>query len=443
MGYLSMKNKYLLLTALLVALLPGLSVAQEAIPAGTELTQPDHALLQRVAALVESGQYEQARGLLTISRLQPLPHLEVLFLSGRIYAGIGDFHSAADEFRMMLARDATLIRPRLELAHALFMARDYEGANYHFGQVMAGNLPDDVRAKVQGFMTAIREQLPRYSFNFDIVNDSNPKQSTNSKTVTIGGRSYLLSTTAPDKTIWGVMLGVNVNMPLPGDPSWFVRASASLTDYPNKDSDQLYVQSTAGRHFRFDENTVTLEAGGQLFDYRDRKLYSGALWRAGDFWRQSDRSNWQVFLQGAQQDYPDYAYLNGWQYTFSLENQFAQSATSRWQTGASFSRNQAQELPYAFSSPSVYLHYVHEWQGGIISGIRVQEAQSDYWGDDPFFGMRRHDREHRIEVDLLNRNWQYSGLSPRLLLGSIEHASNINLYGFRRNYIKIGVSREF
>lgn len=436
-----MKN--LFVAALLAALLPGLAVAEEPVLNWPGLTQSDPALLQHIAALVESGRFDQARGQLTPLRMQPQPHLEVLFLSGRIYAGTGEFHSAADEFRMMLARDATLIRPRLELAHALFMARDYEGANYHFGQVMAGNLPDDVRAKVQGFLTAIREKLPSYSFNFDIVNDSNPKQSTNSKTVTIGGRSYLLSTTAPDKTIWGAMFGVNANIPLPAEPKWFVRASASLTDYPNKDSDQLYVQTMAGRRFHFDANTVTLEAGGQLFDYRGRKLYSGALWRAGDFWRQSDRSNWQVLLQGGQQEYPDYTYQNGWQYTVSVENQLAASASSRWQTGASYSRNQARELPYAFSSPSVYLRYLHEWQGGIISGIRVQETQSDYWGDDPFFGIRRYDREHRIEIDLLNRGWQFYGVSPRLLLGRIEHASNVDLYKFRRNYIRVGVTQEF
>jgi hypothetical protein len=440
-----MKNKYITVLSLMISLLSGFAMAQEEISPVLmpDVTQTDPVLLQRIAALVESGQYEQARVQLMMSRMQPLPHLEVLFLSGRIYAGIGDFRSAADEFRLMLTRDATLIRPRLELAHALFMSRDYEGGSYHFQQVMAGNLPDDVRSKVQGFLTAIREQLPSYNFNFDVVNDSNPKQSTNSKTVTIGGRSYQLSTTAPDKTIWGVTLGANANIPLPGDPSWFVRSGISLTDYQNKDSDQLYVQATAGRHFRFNANTVTLEAGGQLFDYRDRKLYSGALWRAGDFWRQSDRSNWQILLQGAQQEYPDYTYQSGWQYTFSLENQLVQSANSRWQTGASYSRNQARELPYAFSSPSVYLHYVHEWQGGIITGARVQEAQLDYWGDDPFFGVRRSDREHRVEVVLVNRNWQYSGLSPRLLLGRIEHASNMTLYGFRRNYIKIGVSREF
>ncbi len=446
---MSMKNNFLLIAVIL--LMPGVAMAQAVVADGllpvNDVTQrfadPNPELLYRVAGLVETGQFEQARKLLTSLRMHSVPHLEVLFLSGRIYAGNGDFHSAENEFRLMLARDATLIRPRLELAYALFMDQDYDGASYHFQQVTAGELPDEVRAKVQGFLSAIREQLPRVGFAMDIVNDSNPKQSTNSKTVTIGGRSYLLSTTAPDKKIWGVLLNANANIPLQGNPSWFASVNASLTDYPNQDSDQLYLQTTAGKRFAFDNHTLSLEAGGHFFDFQGRRLYDGSVWRVSEFWRQGNRSSWQGFLQGAQQNYVNYTYQNGWQYMLSLENQFAQTANSRWQTGASYSRNQTRELPYAFSSPSVYVRYVHEWQGGIISGIRLQKMTSDYWGDDPFFGLKRRDSEQRIELDLLNRNWQINEFAPRLLIGLIEHSSNMPLYAFRRNYVRVGVSREF
>lgn len=442
-----MKIIYIAFAFLFAGELPNVAIGQELpteeqSPTSAEIT-PYPALLQQVAMMIDSGHFEEARTLLTLFRMQPIPHMEVLFLSGRIYAGIGDYPSASDEFRKMLVRDATLVRPRLELAHALFMSREYEGASYHFQQVLAGSMPEDVRAKVQGFLTAIREKLPSYSLTFDVINDSNPAQSTNNKTVSIGGRSYLLSTTAPNKSIWGVALGGSANIPFGDDSTWFARANANLTDYPNQISDQVYVQVTAGKRFSYDANTLTLEMGGQLFNYRDRQLYSGSVWRIGDFWRQSNQSNWQVTLQGAEQAYPDYSYQNGWQYTFTVENQFAQTATSRWQTGASYSQNQARESPYTFSSPSAYVRYVHEWQGGVISGIRLQQSQSDYWGNDPFFGIKRRDGELRIEIDLLNRNWNMFGLSPRLLLGRIDHASNVSLYQFRRNYVRVGASREF
>lgn len=431
--------------------LPAFSTAQVMVPGNpsseTELLDllvtPAPDLLGQVAALVEAGQFEQARRLLTFPRMQPNPHLEVLFLSGRIYAGVGDFRAAADEFRLMLVRDASLLRPRLELAHALFMARDYEGASYHFQQVMAGDIPNDVRAKVQGFLSAIREKLPSYSLTLDVVSDSNPKQSTNSKTVNIGGLNYRLSTTAPGKSIWGAALIGSANLPFPEDPQWFVRMNVSLTDFPNKDIDQHYFQATAGRRWGWEDNTLSFEAGAQHFNYRGRTLYRGSVWRLSEFWQQSGQSSWQTTLQGAQQTYPEFAYQNGWQYTVTLENQFVPSPESRWKTGASYGLNLARELPYTFSSPSVYVHYMREWEQGLISGIRLQVTQSDYRGNDPFFGVKRHDNEQRAEIDLVNRSWQFSGMSPRFLLGYIEHASNAALYKFRRAYVKVGLTREF
>lgn len=443
-----MMIRFSLVAMLLAALLPKLAFTQEMAPgeqlaATGTLSDPAPDFLYRIANLVEEGRYEEARRLLVLPRLQPRPHLEVLFLSGLIYVRQGDYGSAVDEFRLMLARDATLIRPRLELAYALYLSRDYEAASYHFQQVLAGVLPDEVRENVQGYLAAIREQLPSYSFGFDVVNDDNPAQSTSNQTVTIGGRTYKLSTTAPDQTIWGTALSGGAHIPLPGNALWFARVSGNVIDYPDMDNDQTYLQATLGKHFRSAKSTLTFEAGGHQFDYRGQKLYSGSVWKIDEFWQQNNRLSWQMTLQGAQQAYPDYEYLNGWQHTLSLSNQLVQSANSRWQTGISYSLNKAKESPYTYSNPSLYLRYVREWQGGLISGIRWQRSHSDYGGDDIFFGVRRQDREERIELDLVNRNWRIGGFSPRLLLGSIDHVSNIALYEFRRQYLRVGVSREF
>ena len=63
--------------------------------------------------------YAELKPLLLELHQEPAPHLEVLFLTGMLAAEEGDFAKAADEFRAMLARDPSLIRPRLELASAL------------------------------------------------------------------------------------------------------------------------------------------------------------------------------------------------------------------------------------------------------------------------------------------------------------------------------------
>ena len=88
------------------------------------------------------------------------PALQVLFLSGAIALARGKYEDAAAEFRLMLVRDPTLLRPRLELARALYLAGDYQTARYHFEQVLSAPLPEPVRNNVLAYLTQIRERVP-------------------------------------------------------------------------------------------------------------------------------------------------------------------------------------------------------------------------------------------------------------------------------------------
>ena len=87
--------------------------------------------------------------------------LQLHFTRGMLLGELGRYAEAADEFRWrMLVRDPSLPRPRLELGRVLMLAGNYEGARYHFQQVLASELPDAVRNNVLRFLANIREQLP-------------------------------------------------------------------------------------------------------------------------------------------------------------------------------------------------------------------------------------------------------------------------------------------
>jgi len=101
-------------------LLSGLYVAS----AHSEPTPEDEIAL--ATRLLETGRIEEAQTIVSRLRATPDPPLQVLFLSGALYSLTGHYREAAEEFRLMLARDPTLLRPRLELARALFMARQYK-----------------------------------------------------------------------------------------------------------------------------------------------------------------------------------------------------------------------------------------------------------------------------------------------------------------------------
>ena len=200
--------------------------------------------------MLESGRIDEAQAIVSGLRAAPNPGLQVLFLSGALYAMKGRYREAAEEFRLMLARDPTLVRPRLELARALFLAREYNAARYHFEQVLASPLPDMVRANVLNYLTLIRERVPSFAFSFDIVSDSNPKQATSSSIVEIGGLLYQLNQSALAQRATGVLVTAQGKVPLPADPSWFVRGYVEHYDYPGGALDQGYGQVARGEAHR-------------------------------------------------------------------------------------------------------------------------------------------------------------------------------------------------
>lgn len=56
--------------------------------------------------------------------------LQLVFSQGMQHSNNGEYTKAAKEFRKMLSIDASLERPRLELALVLFKSEQYEGAEY-------------------------------------------------------------------------------------------------------------------------------------------------------------------------------------------------------------------------------------------------------------------------------------------------------------------------
>ena len=92
---------------------------------------------------------------------------------------------------------------------------------------------------------------------------------------------------------------------------------------------------------------------------------------------------------------------------------------------------------------TAHLRYSREWARGWITTLMAQHGRSRFQGRDPFFGARRKDRESVFELGLLNRQLAYRRLAPKITLGYSERSSNIDLYGFHRAYVRVGLVTEF
>lgn len=232
------------------------AVAQAQDSAATLQTQ-----LRTAEALLASGRLAEADAAIAPLRRSERPDMQTLFLSGLIHLARGRYTEAAEEFRIMLARDPTLLRPRLELARTLYLAGDYQAARYHFEQVLAAPLPDTVRQNVLAYIGAVRNHLPSFSLSLDIVSDSNPKQATSNKTIEIAGETFLLNEDARAKDEYGLQAILQAKFPIPSDPTWYLTGFGELYDYPARDLDQLYLQALGGKHFPGTRQEFNLEAG--------------------------------------------------------------------------------------------------------------------------------------------------------------------------------------
>jgi outer membrane protein len=369
--------------------------------------------------------------------------LQLIFAYGMLLAELGRYREAADAFRKMLARDPSLLRPRLELARVLMLAHDYDSARYHFEQVLAHELPDQVRINVLRMLAIIREESPSFEFTTELIFDSNPGQATSSKEIEIDGLVFKLDDDARASSETGLRFLLDGRMPFGKPRLWFLRGQIEHLEYEGKELDFSYLQLTSGRHFPIDGQTLTLEAGYHWSLYQHNPLYHGAILTANYFRSLRPDISMNLNLSGLQLNYYDYTYLDGWQYTPSARLIYASSPKSRWHAELGYTMNRADESIYSFDQPYVNLRYVREWKGGWITGLGMKVSWIEYKDADPFFRTTRREREMRVEADLLNRQVRIWRFSPRLLVGYVDRKSNLDFFTWQRSYVRLGMTAEF
>ena len=399
--------------------------------------------IAQATRLLETGRFAEAQAIVTTLRNAPEPDLQVLFLSGALHLLHGRFQEAAGEFRLMLARDPALVRPRLELARALFMAKQYEAARYHFEQTLASSLPEQVKRNVIAHLVAIREHLPSVSFSIEVLSDSNPKQATSSQTVQIGNLTFRLNENAQSKAARGLLLSTQGRIPLSGDSSWFARGYLDYFDYEGGELDQWYTQAAGGKRVNIGRHSIDFEFGGHLANYAGAALYRGIIGRMSDFIRIYPTLGVSLALDSKQLDYSKVPFLKGWQHSASTDLRYALDTRSYITGGVAYLRGSAQEAAYSFDRYALTLRYALEWKAGWISSVSWQYAHSHFDDLDPFFGVVRTDRENLAEIGITNRYLSYKRFAPRLVLGYSERQSNIELYSYHRAYVRVGLITEF
>jgi len=402
----------------------------------------DEAIALATRLLVE-GQTERAASVVRALEQSFPDHPQVLFLDGQISLQEGAYADAVEAFRRILSRDPGLVRVRLELARALFLARDFEAARYHFEQALGGDLPEPVRQNVYRFLTQIDAETSWLSLTLFIGPDSNPSFATAAETVDILGQKFVLNPDARAREEVGLVAFAQARRAFGAENRTFVRGDVELREYPDSYADFIYAQSTLGRNFVSGSTVWTAELGPLGSMYQGRALYWGGVAQLTHASPLTPRvlSSQFVALKGL--SYDEFSYLSGSQVWSGADLRYSINSISGFSAGLVLARNWAAESPYSYSALQWSVGYARELPRRFNTSVRLTVSQYDYDSPLPLFEKVREDRLVVLDLNVIARDWAVRGFAPTLTVGVSWNDSTIELFEYQRQYLGVGITRNF
>lgn len=395
------------------------------------------------ARWLSEGQTEQAGKLLDLLRQAFPGDPEVVFLRGQHALQTGQYRLAVELFRTLLTRDPALIRVRLELARALYLSGDFEAARYHFEAALGENLPPAARDNVYRYLRGIYAQTTSVKFTATIISDSNPTSATRADRVTLFGQEFILNPDAKAKQSLGIGLTGDGRYAFGAENRSFLRGQLFAREYPGNFADFYYGQVTLGKHVFVDDAVWTAEAGPVGAMYQGGRLYTGGIVQASHAHPVGRRVLAVETASWRRLKYSDFDFLSGHQPWVGAHLRYALDGTSGLWAGINYGRNFAQEKPYSYHAGEVVLRYTKELVSRFNFEARFTANRYRYLAEQPLFDEVRQDRLVRLDLEFLARDWAVGGFAPYLAVSFERNRSTIPLYEFSRNFVAIGVTREF
>jgi tetratricopeptide (TPR) repeat protein len=368
---------------------------------------------------------------------------QVLFLEGQLAFAEGDYGRAVTIYRRMLSKDPALLRVRLELARALFAARDYSAARYHFEIALGQTLDEQVRKNIYAFLRAIQGRTSWLTFSAVFGPDSNPNFATDARTVDILGTTFVLNPDARARRSFGADITAQGRYAFGEDNRNFVSGALEHRDFAGSYADSDVLELTLGRSLVMGQTLWTAEIGPLLADYRGTELYHGTVARLTHARPFGEHLLSSSYLSLKRLDYPHYDYLTGNQAWAGTTLRYGLDPTSGMWTSASVGRNTARDPQYGFHALAGTLGYSKELMKRF--NVQVQLSASRYVYDEPssLFGADRRDRLVQLDLVITARDWSFRGFAPTLTLSSARNDSTISLYSYTRRFAGIGLTRQY
>lgn len=394
--------------------------------------------------LIEQGDNDQARTVLLEARERFADNNDIAFLLGMMAMAEQEFEKASNYFREILIRDPKAVRVRLELGRALFESGDYRDADRQFRFARSGDLPAEVNANIDRYLTAIHNLQ---TFNWDIsialAPDTNINAAPSIEEISIFGLPFELSEDAKSQTGIGLLLNTSAEWTPHISENTRLRLGGNLyrTDYSGGDFDDTFTNMHLGPNVEFGNFEISTLLTGFHRWYGNEPYNHGVGLRQELAYYPSSRLRLSTSLEHQWVNHDNAESLDGTRSSWLGSGQYALTPSSGV-TGVLGVSRESTELDML--SNTVYrsgVGYYRELFGGLTALLQPEYLHARYDDVTPAFGVERRDDLWRTRLRLTNRSWVFKGFSPELTLIHSSRRSNIDLYSYDRHQIQLGVSR--
>lgn len=413
------------------------------------------AVTDRAAALLKRNDARAAYTLLLPLESQRAGDPEYDYLLGIAALDAGDPERAVFALERVLALQPENLQARAEIARAYLAMGEREAAKREFEAVRARRVPPEVRATIEGFLSAIaaaeHTHIDRYlelSFGYD----TNVNSATGNSTIAIPAINALAFTLAPslteqDDRFLNLAVGVNFTHKL--GLAWsvvggFSGASRNNLSAASFNTDTL--DGSLGVRYTRGLNAITLGAQGQYFavDTNGYRTTSGGVAQ----WQHSfdERTQATVFGQHAALRYDTQPVRDadrsivGIAYAQAFTGQYAPAIFASLYGGEEKETNE--QFPQLGHKP-VGARLGGQWRlgGGWSAFGSASYEQRKYGGTEPLFLIQRKDKQTDLNAGL-SYLWR-AGTTLRLQLAHTNNTSNIVLNDFDRTVISTSMRANF
>ena len=415
--------------------------AQESPPVRQEIPETEAA-----AILIAAGKLDDAK-LVLAHVLQTTPKdAEAIFLSGLIDVAEKNYSSAIDKFRRILVSEPNRERVRLELARAFFLADDYDNAERNFRFARAGDLPDETKRLIDGYLATIfRVREWSYNIGLALADDTNANGATSVHTINLYGLPFTLSDNARQKSGAGIAidLGGEWSPLLWNDIKARVGTAIHRLEYGGHSFDDMTISSYAGPEFLFSRWQI------DTLITSFRRWYGGEPYNEGIGGRGivsyilSPGLQLAAALDVQSVSYRVATFQNGPIISGNVDVGYTISPSSLVRVSSGIASQQANVAAFAANTYWVSLDYYRDLPFGFSGNFQPAYSWTYYHAPLAAFGVTRADRTLALRFDVLNRRIEYAGFTPRLSFIHVSHQSSVPLYRFSRNQVQLGLTRQF